>query len=268
MKWAESLAETKKIWYTDTIIYRRKGEIPMPKFFEDSFSPDAPYLNGEHARHIGYALRMRVGEELTVCACGIDYACEIDEMTADTVYLRILSSEPCCAEPSVKVTLFQALPKADKLELIIRKSVELGATEIVPVLTKRCISRMTPAEFEKKRVRLQKIAKEAAQQSGRGIIPEIAPLHTVAQAANRMKTLDCSIVLYEAEGGISFGDVPHDRSSYGMMVGAEGGFEPDEIEVLASHGVQAVWLGRRILRCETAPLAALSILMFRTGNMN
>lgn len=240
----------------------------MPKFFEDSFSPDAPYLQGEHVRHIGYALRMRTGEKLTVNACGIDYSCEIDEITQDTVYLRILSSERCCAEPNVSVTLFQALPKSDKLEQIVQKAVELGAAEIVPVLTKRCISRMTASEFEKKRVRLQKIAKEAAQQSGRGRIPEIAPLHTVREVAERMKQMDCGIVLYEEEGGISFRDVPQNLASYGVMVGSEGGFEPDEIAVLSEQGVKSVWLGKRILRCETAPLTALSILMFHTGNMN
>lgn len=240
----------------------------MPKFFEDSFSPASPYLKGEHARHIGFSLRMRVGEPLTVCACGIDYQCEIEDITADTVSLHILSSERCCAEPTVSVTLFQALPKTDKLEQIVQKAIELGATEIVPVLTKRCISRLSPAEFEKKRVRLQKIAQGAAQQSGRGIIPEIAPLHTLAQAAEKMEQLDYSIVLYEAEGGVSFADVPPDKATYGMMIGAEGGFDSDEIAVLQSHGVTPVWLGKRILRCETAPLTALSVLMFRTGNLN
>lgn len=240
----------------------------MPRFFEDSFSPEEPFLRGEHLRHIGYSLRMRPGEQLTVCACGTDYACEIDEITADEVRLRILSSERCCAEPTISVTLFQALPKADKLEQIIQKSVELGVTEIVPVLTRRCIVRMNSGDFQKKLPRYQKIAQAAAQQSGRGIIPAVAPLHSLEMAAERMRGLDVPLVLYEGEGGISFSAVRADAKSYGVCIGSEGGFDPQEIAFLQENGVQPVWLGKRILRCETAPLTALSVLMFHTGNLN
>ncbi|HBI85387.1 MAG TPA: RNA methyltransferase RsmE [Ruminococcus sp.] len=240
----------------------------MPKFFEDAFSPEHPVLEGEHLRHIGYALRMRTGEQLTVCSCGTDYECEIAEISQDAVTLRILSAAACCTEPTVKVTLFQALPKSDKLEQIIQKSVELGVTEIVPVLTRRCISRMSAADFQKKLPRYQKIAQAAAQQSGRGIIPTVSPLLTLEQAAERMTALDVPVVLYETEGGISFADVRADAKSYGLCIGSEGGFDPEEIEMLTARGVQAVWLGKRILRCETAPLTALSVLMFRTGNLN
>lgn len=240
----------------------------MPKFFDDSFSPEHPLLTGEHLRHIGYALRMRTGEQLTVCSCGTDYLCEIEAVSPDAVTLHILSAEPCCTEPTVSVTLFQALPKSDKLEQIIQKTVELGITEIVPVLTRRCISRMSAAEFEKKRARFQKIAQAAAQQSGRGIIPQIAPLHTLEQAAERMQKIEVPVVLYETEGGISFSEVRADARSYGLCIGSEGGFDPEEIALLEQHGVQSVWLGKRILRCETAPVTALSVLMFRTGNLN
>lgn len=240
----------------------------MPKFFDDNFSPESPVLTGEHLRHISYALRMRPQERLTVCACGTDYECEIAEITPDAVRLHILSAVLCCAEPTVTVTLFQALPKSDKLEQIIQKSVELGVTEIVPVLTRRCIARPSAGDFQRKLPRLQKIAQAAAQQSGRGIIPAIAPLHTLEMAAERMAQLDVPIVLYEAEGGISFSDVPRDAKSYGLCIGSEGGFDPEEITLMQEKGVQPVWLGKRILRCETAPLTALSVLMFHTGNLN
>ena len=240
----------------------------MPRFFEDSFSPEQPVLRGEHLRHIGYSLRMRPQERLTVCACGIDYECEIEEITQDSVYLHIISSERCCAEPTVSVTLFQALPKSDKLEQIIQKSIELGVTEIVPVLTRRCIVRMNSGDFQKKLPRYQKIAQAAAQQSGRGIIPAVAPLHTLEMAAERMRSLEVPLVLYEGEGGISFSAVKPDAASYGICIGSEGGFDPEEIEFLQQNGVQPVWLGKRILRCETAPLTALSVLMFHTGNLN
>ncbi|MBR5370859.1 MAG: 16S rRNA (uracil(1498)-N(3))-methyltransferase, partial [Oscillospiraceae bacterium] len=150
------------------------------KFFDDAFSPDDPVLTGENARHIGYALRMRRGEQIAVCSCGVDYQCEIAEITSDSVLLKILSHEMTCAEPSIQVTLFQALPKSDKLEQIIQKTVELGVTEIVPVLTARCVSRMSAGDFQKKLPRYQRIAQAAAEQSGRGIIPAVAPLHTLA----------------------------------------------------------------------------------------
>lgn len=240
----------------------------MPKFFDDTFSPERPVLTGDHFRHIGFALRMRPQERLTICACGIDYECEIAEITQDSVCLRVLSSAPCCAEPTISVTLFQALPKSDKLEQIIQKSIELGVTEIVPVLTRRCISRLSAGDFQKKLPRYQKIAQAAAQQSGRGIIPVVAPLHSLEMAAERMRTLEAPLVLYEGEGGISFSDVPNNAKTYGLCIGSEGGFDPEEIALLTGYGVQAVWLGKRILRCETAPLTALSVLMFHTGNLN
>ena len=225
----------------------------MPKFFEDSFSPEQPVLRDAHVRHIGYSLRMRPKEQLTVCSCGIDYACEIEEITQDAVYLHILSSEPCCAEPTVSVTLFQALPKADKLEQIIQKTVELGVTEIVPVLTRRCISRMSSGDFQKKLPRYQKIAQAAAQQSGRGIIPVVAPLHTLEMAAERMQSLEVPLVLYEGEGGISFSEVRRDAKTYGICIGSEGGFDPEEIEMLRAQGVQSVWLGKRMPSHHSSP---------------
>jgi len=240
----------------------------MPKFFDDTFSPEKPVLTGEHLRHIGFALRMKPQERLTICACGTDYECEITEITQEAVFLAVLSSAPCCAEPTISVTLFQALPKADKFEQIIQKSIELGVTEIVPVLTRRCISRMSSGDFQKKLPRYQKIAQAAAQQSGRGIIPAVAPLHSLEQAAERMIALEVPLVLYEGEGGISFSAVRSDAKSYGICIGSEGGFDPAEIELLTGKGVQSVWLGKRILRCETAPLTALSVLMFHTGNLN
>lgn len=241
----------------------------MPRFFEDSFCPECPVLKGSHARHIGFSLRMRPHEKLTVNSCGTDYDCEITEITPDEIRLQILSQAPCSTEPTVRVTLFQALPKADKLEQIIQKAVELGVSEIVPVITHRCISRPSAGDFSKKLPRLQKIAQAAAQQSGRGVIPPVAPLHTLEQAAQRMADLEVPLVLYEnaATGSVSFAEVRADAKEYGVCIGSEGGFDPEEIAMLTARGVQPVWLGSRILRCETAPLTALSVLMFRTGNL-
>ena len=147
----------------------------MPRFFTDNINENDIVLDGENARHIGRSLRMRPKEELTVCCGVIDYDCEIRQITEDCVYLDLLEKHPCYAEPTVNVTLFQAVPKLDKLEHIIQKSTELGVSRVVPVLTRRCISRPTEKDFAKKLPRLAKIAEEAAKQSGRGIIPEISP---------------------------------------------------------------------------------------------
>ena len=240
----------------------------MPRFFTDNINENDIVLDGENARHIGRSLRMRPKEELTVCCGGVDYDCEIRQITEDCVYLDLLEKHPCYAEPTVNVTLFQAMPKLDKLEHIIQKSTELGVSRVVPVLTRRCISRPTEKDFAKKLPRLAKIAEEAAKQSGRGIIPEISPMVSYKQCLEMMKELDKTIMLYEGEGGKPFGDVAVEGiKTAGLLIGSEGGFDVAEVEDAVSAGAERVWLGKRILRCETAPISALSILMFLTKNM-
>ena len=159
-------------------------------------------------------------------------------------------------------------PKLDKLEHIIQKSVELGVTRIVPVLTRRCVSRPKEKDFAKKLVRLNKIAEEAAKQSGRGIIPEVLPIVSWKNAVDMMEKLDVTALLYEEKGGCAFSDIDFsDVRSVGLVVGSEGGFDAEEVDMANSENVKRVWLGNRILRCETAPITALSILMFLTNNM-
>ncbi|MBQ3566574.1 MAG: 16S rRNA (uracil(1498)-N(3))-methyltransferase [Oscillospiraceae bacterium] len=239
----------------------------MPRFFLENINTDLPVITGEDAKHIGRSLRMKPGEEITVCSCGTDYFCEITSITSDEVFLKILDQKLCSAEPTVEVTLFQAVPKLDKLEHIIQKSVELGVTRIVPVLTRRCVSRPDKKDFEKKRVRLNKIALEAAKQSGRGIIPEVMEIVSFNEAVKQMSELDCPLMLYE-EGGIRFSEVETDnKKSFALFVGSEGGFDESEAETAKNSGITPIWLGERILRCETAPLTALSILMFITKNL-
>ncbi len=240
----------------------------MPRFFlEHLNNPESICITGEDARHIGRSLRMRVGGTLTVCANGTDYHCRITAITPDEVQLTALSWELCAAEPTVNVTLYQAVPKADKLSLIIQKSIELGAVRIVPVLTRRCVSRPDKKDFDKKLSRLEKIAESAAKQSGRGIIPEVAPLYTWQEALDEMVQSDCALMLYE-EGGKRFHEVSLEGCrNIAVFIGSEGGLDPEEVETAKSAGIIPIWLGNRILRCETAPLAALSILMNRTGNM-
>ena len=240
----------------------------MPRFFTNEIDETNITLTGSDARHIGRSLRMRTGEKITVCCCGIDYNCVISRITEDTVFLEPESKVRCAAEPNIEVTLFQAVPKLDKLEYIIQKSVELGVSRIVPVLTRRCISRPDEKDFAEKLPRLNKIAEEAAKQSGRGIIPEVTPIVSWKQAVTMMSGLDCTVLLYEEKGGCSFGDIDFGGvKTAGLVVGSEGGFDSEEVAMAAGENISRVWLGNRILRCETAPITALSILMFLTNNM-
>lgn len=240
----------------------------MPRFFTNEIDENNITLTGSDAIHVGRSLRMKPGEPLTVCCGGIDYNCEISEITSDTVYLSLKEKVVCAAEPNIEVTLFQAVPKMDKLEYIIQKSVELGVSRIVPMLTRRCVSRPDERDFAKKLARLNKIAAEAAKQSGRGIIPQVTPIVSYKKALEMMKELDQNVLLYEEEGGVSFGEVDlTGAKTVGLVIGSEGGFDREEAEACTAVGAAQVWLGKRILRCETAPITALSILMFLTNNM-
>ena len=126
----------------------------MPRFFVEKVNSDIISITGEDANHIGRSLRMRIGDTITVCSEGKDYYCQILNISYDEVKLKVLSSELCAAEPTVNLTLYQAMPKSDKLSTIIQKSVELGAVRIVPVITKRCVARPTKKEFEKNKKKL------------------------------------------------------------------------------------------------------------------
>ncbi len=240
----------------------------MPRFFTNEIDENNITLTGSDAVHVGRSLRMKPGEPLTVCCGGIDYNCEISEITSDTVYLSLKEKVVCAAEPNIEVTLFQAVPKMDKLEYIIQKSVELGVSRIVPMLTRRCVSRPDERDFAKKLARLNKIAAEAAKQSGRGIIPQVTPIVSYKKALEMMKELDRNVLLYEEEGGVPFGEADFTGAkTVGLVIGSEGGFDREEAEACTAVGAARVWLGKRILRCETAPITALSILMFLTNNM-
>ncbi len=165
------------------------------------------------------------------------------------------------------LTLYQALPKTDKLEQIVQKAVELGAARIVPGRTRRCLSRPVPWQFSKKLLRLQMIAHSAAKQAGRGIIPEVGGMLTFSQALEELGGQQLPVMLYEA-GGVSMSQLTVPRTGrIGVLVGSEGGFDPEEAAQARLAGIQPVWLGPRILRCETAPLPALSLLRYLSGNL-
>lgn len=241
----------------------------MPRFFID-YTPAVggeAVIEGGDARHIAGALRMTVGERLTLCdGAGTDYDCAITGVERETVTLRVDAATPTTAEPTLAVTLYMGLPKGDKMELIIQKAVELGVTAIVPVAMSRCIVKLDGKDAAKKQTRWQRIADEAAGQSGRGILPAVEAPISWKQAVARWST-ETTLLCYEG-GGAPIGRLvtPTD-TAVSLVVGPEGGFDPAEVAEVTAAGGRIATLGPRILRCETAPLAALAVLMERSGNM-
>lgn len=242
----------------------------MPRFFKEHFNTD-PCISGDDAHHIQKSLRMRVGESLVVCdTAGNDYGCTISGIQPDRIELQINSVKKTVSEPTVKVTLFQCLPKSDKMDSVVRQSVELGAYRIVPVISSRCVSIPDRSAYEKKVVRWQRIANEASGQSGRGILPAVENPISFADLKSRLGDFDASLLFYEL-GGISVGEaiaIRPDASSVAIIIGPEGGFSADEAADAKECGAVLCTLGSRILRTETAPLAALTAIMTLTENMS
>ena len=237
-------------------------------FCEDEITSESCALTGENAKH-AKVLRLRQGEEITlVTPGGTQCECEVSEITSDSVNVKVLSKKPCQNEPDVFVTLYQALPKGDKMDYIVQKCVELGVSRIVPMLTSRCVSRPDEKSMKKKVARWQKIALQAAMQSRRGIVPEVCPCVPFSRAAEMAKGGDVTVFFYEL-GGESVRDILTDKPrSVEMFIGSEGGFEKSEVQTVLDNGGRAATLGKRILRAETAPLAALSVIMYQTNNFS
>lgn len=238
----------------------------MPKFFfnKNDISRGQVQLFGEDEKHIKTVLRAREGEEMTLCdGEGMDYQCRIASLERG-VLLDILSKEVCETEPKTKITLYQGLPKADKMELIIQKCVELGVDRIVAVGTERAIVKLDKKE-NKKLERWQKIAEAAAKQSGRGKIPEIGQqVLKFKEAVAEAKGLDGAIIPYEKEQetGIRQFVQGFQGESIGVFIGPEGGFAEEEIALAQENGITPITLGKRILRTETAGMTTAAILLY------
>ena len=242
----------------------------MPRFFLSTIdaSLSTACIEGDDAKHIIKVLHARPGQQFTLSdARGTDYLCEVRELNTSSVTLDILSSQPCQGETAATIRLYQALPKGDKLEFIIQKAVELGVSEITPVLTSRCISRPSHKAMEKKLGRLQRIAYEAAKQCGRGIIPRVMPLLEIDKALTQMAGSEMPILLYEESNQPLSQVLRPEPGNVSVMVGSEGGFSPNEVDFALSQGVVCASLGKRILRCETAPIAALSVILCHLGEL-
>lgn len=238
-------------------------------FTDENISTDNYIITGESAKHISKVLRMNKGEALTlVTPDKTECLCEISDITADSVTVDVLTKGICQNEPNVEITLYQALPKGDKMDYIIQKCVELGVTKIVPMVSARCISRPDAKSLAKKQVRWQKIALQAAMQSRRGIVPEVCECVNFSKAAELSKENDKTIIFYEMGGESVKNILTKTPKTIGIFIGSEGGFEQEEVDEIVANSGKTATLGKRILRCETAPLAALSIIMYQTGNFD
>lgn len=242
------------------------GGIIMPKFFADKSCIDdhTIVLDGENANHICAVLRCRTGDEITVCdGEGTDYICRLTQVDKKQVIAEVTDICSCGAEPKTKIRLYQGLPKADKMELIIQKCVEIGIDSIVPVETQFSVVKLSGKE-DKKLARWNKIAQAAAKQCGRGKVPVVEGVMTFDKAVEDSKTLDGAIIPYEREKdrGIRQFVNSFKGQSVGIFIGPEGGFSKDEVELAIQGNAVPVTLGKRILRTETAGLVTGAILLY------
>ncbi len=221
------------------------------------------------------SLRARVGDAYTLCdTCNYEYACVIRSIDANSVTFEVLEKKPGDTEPDVSVTLYQALVKGDKFDTVVQKAAELGAVKIVPVLSERCVSRPDEKSLEKKRERWQKIARSAAMQCARAVVPEIGAVLPFERMLAELQNADCGFYAYEAEPHIPMKTLFSEKSAekkavdYRFFIGPEGGISASEAQKAAAAGLPLVSLGKRILRTETAPLCVISSIMFFSDNLN
>lgn len=241
----------------------------MTRFFvePETLGDDQIVLTGENAHH-ARVLRLKRGEQVLVCdGEGHECLCEVQGDPDDTLSLQVLERRQASSEPQVKVSVYMAYPKADKLEHVIQKATELGAAQIIAFPSSRCVFKADAKTIGKKLERWQKIAASAAEQSGRGIIPEVLTLGSYAQALEHARQADKAILFYEHEQATTLRMALKDGAytSVSILTGPEGGLSEDEVEKARAAGLQVCTLGSRILRCETAPLCALSAIMYDAG---
>ncbi len=244
----------------------------MPKFFiaGTNIRGGMAIMRGRDAEHV-HVLRLRPGDDVILCdGEGTDYKCHIVLADRDEVQAEVVEIVPCKAEPSVSVTLLCGLPKGnEKTEYIIQKGVEAGASEICFFHSTYCV--VKTEEPEKKLERWQRIAEEAAKQSGRGIIPSVFWTGELADVFNVVLKKDLGLFMYETGERESLNSVLESNRairSAAIVTGPEGGFAPFEADLAKVVGMHVCSMGERILRCETAPIVALSALMYTTGNLS
>ena len=253
----------------------------MPKFFinQDQIKDNIIFIKGQDVNHIRKVLRAKTGDEIEVCNCqtGENFMCRIKEYTVDNeIQCKINKVIEDKVESNIQVTIFQGLPKADKMEYIIQKSVELGVTDITPVEMKRCVVKLDEKDKIKKIDRWQKISEVAAKQCGRDIIPQINNVINIENLCNLIEKYDIVLVAYEEEKDNTLKEQLLDVKSkistiknnvkIGIVIGPEGGLERKDVEKLEQKGAKIISLGKRILRTETVALNVISIIMYELEN--
>lgn len=244
----------------------------MPRFFVKTEQINQPYIyiKNEDVNHIKNVLRKKVEDKIEVCnqETGDAYLCEIEQLDDNEILTKVIEKLNE-TETNIKIDIYQGLPKAEKMELIIQKSVELGVNSIIPVSLKRCVVKLEGKDQNKKIERWQKIAESAAKQCGRNIIPKIENIIKIKQFEELNKNYDSLIVAYENEKEYTLKqEIQKIKQSnkkelkIAVVIGPEGGLAEEEIETLKNYGANIVTLGKRILRTETVALNILSILMY------
>lgn len=245
----------------------------MPKFFvnKENIKDKKITITGENVNHIKNVLRKNIKDTLKICNAqsGENFLCEIQEIKKDKILCEILENSKNTSEPKTYVHIYQGLPKSDKMELIIQKSVELGISEITPTNMKRCIVKLDSKDARKKVERWQKISEVAAKQSGRDIIPKINNLCNLNEIISKCKQYDVILLAYENEKENKLKNeiealkkLEKERLKIAVIIGPEGGLDIEEVEQAKQNGVKIITLGKRILRTETVALNILSILMY------
>ena len=244
----------------------------MPRFFiaGSNLHGASVSITGADAEHIR-VLRMRVGEHLVICdGNGTDRHCRLTRLGDGFAEAQVEETVPCPAEPSVAATVLAGLPKGERADYLVQKCTEAGAARIAFFLCERCVVRLDGKNAEKKCQRWQRIAEEAAKQSGRGIIPEVLVLSSLADALDMAVKTELPLLMYETGDRLPLRQALENAGEFAsaaIITGPEGGFEKYEVDLAAAAGIRACSMGSRILRCETAPVVALTAMMYATDNI-
>lgn len=255
----------------------------MPKFFvkQEAVKDNQIKIYGQDVKHIKNVLRKQVNDKLTICNIDKqeDYLCKISEIQKEYIICDIIEKIENNSEPNIEVTILQGLPKFEKMELIIQKSIELGAYEITPVSMERCIVKISSKDIEKKLQRWNKIAEAAAKQSGRNRIPKVTSITNIKNICDNIEKYDILLVAYEKERDNKIkeclkeikqkykkSNISDKKLKIAILIGPEGGISEDEIERLKKCGAISVSLGNRILRTETVALNLISIIMYELND--
>lgn len=248
----------------------------MPKFFikQEQLKENKIKIIGQDVTHIKKVLRFKIGDELKICnsQSGENFLCNIEKINEQNIICSIKQKVEEKTESNIEVTVFQGLPKSDKMEYIIQKSVELGAYDITPIEMKRCVVKLNEKDKNKKILRWQKISEVAAKQCGRDFIPKINNIINVKEICNLINNYDIVLVAYENEKNKTIKEElkklkdkinkSEKKIKIGIVIGPEGGLEVEDVKELEMNSAQIVTLGKRILRTETVALNVLSIIMY------